>query len=100
MKTNIISIIIIVLFLTICIINYFTIKSYKKEVKELNAIIEQYQEAANPSGEVIDSLVYNIEYRDSIIYNIKTEYIKDVEVIKTLSDSALVDNFYKLVWAE
>lgn len=71
-----------------------------KEIVKLKEDIEYYKKAANPSGEIIDSLVYNIIYRDTIIYKSKTKYLYDIEIIKTATDSSVVDMFHKLVWAE
>lgn len=76
------------------------INKYKEEVIELTEIIDKYKQAANPSKEKIDSLVYNIKYRDSIIYDIKTKYVEDVKVIKNMPDSSVVDMFKELVWAD
>lgn len=75
------------------------INKYKEEVIELTEIIDKYKQAANPSKEKIDSLVYNIQYRDSIIYDIKTKYVEDVKIIKNMPDSSVVDMFKELVWA-
>lgn len=76
------------------------INKYKEEVIELTEIIDKYKQAANPSKEKIDSLVYNIKYRDSIIYDIKTKYVEDVKVIKNMPDSSVVDMFKELVWTD
>lgn len=101
---NILSIITTGVLGIILLIIFFTyrnkIDKQKEEITILNEQIEKYKQAANPSKEIIDSLVYNIEYRDSIIYNIKHKYINDVEIIKNMSDSVAIDIFNKLVWAE
>lgn len=76
------------------------INKYKEEVIELTEEIERYKQAANPSKEKIDSLVYNIQHRDSIIYDIKTKYVEDVKVIKDMPDSSVVNMFKELVWAD
>ena len=76
------------------------INKYKEEVIELTEEIERYKQAANPSKEKIDSLVYNIQYRDSIIYDIKTKYVEDVKVIKDMPDSSVINMFKELVWAD
>ena len=85
-----------------CILGYYDnkVKKYEKQIIELKAEIEEYKKAANPSKEIIDSLVYNIEYRDSIIYYKKVKYVEDVEIIKNMPDSAIVDKFKELVWSE
>ena len=76
------------------------INKYKEEVIELTEEIERYKQAANPSKEKIDSLVYNIQHRDSIIYDIKTKYVEDVKIIENMPDSSVVDMFKELVWAD
>ena len=95
-------IIFIVIFIIACIGGYYYIRigNYKKEIAELNRQINEYKSAANPSKEIIDSIEYNIIYRDSIIYKLKTEYVKDVEVIKNMPDSCAVNLFKELVWAD
>lgn len=100
MKDWIASLLLVILCIIIGLNFYFTVKSKNKKIDLLNKEIEYYKEAANPSGEIIDSLVYNIKYRDSIVWNIKTKYIEDVEVIKNMPDSAAVELFNQLVWAE
>lgn len=79
---------------------YFNIKHKNNKIEELTKQIEYYKQAANPSKESIDSLVYNIHYRDSIIYNIKHKYITDVELVKEMSDSTVVNYFKQLVWTD
>lgn len=76
------------------------IKTYRKQIIELNAKIEYYKQAANPSKEKIDSLQYDIHNRDSIIYDIKIKYIEDVEIIKNMPDSSTVSLFKELVWSD
>lgn len=76
------------------------LNKYKEQIIELTEEIEQYKQAANPSKEKIDSLVYNISYRDSVIVNIKKKYVEDTEYIKNMPDSSVVDMFKELVWAE
>lgn len=76
------------------------INKYKEQIIELTEEIEQYKQAANPSKERIDSLVYNISYRDSVIINIKKKYVEDTEYIKNMPDSSVVNMFKELVWAE
>lgn len=100
-KITIISCIICCTFIA-CILGYCSneLKKYEKQIIILNEQIEKYKQAANPSKETIDSLVYNIEYRDTIIYNIKHKYINDVEIIKNMPDSVAVDVFNKLVWSD
>ena len=92
--------IVLLLFSGVILYGYFTIKNKDKQIDTLTEQVEYYKQAANPSKEIIDSLVYNIQYRDSIIYNIKYEYITNVEIVKEMSDSAVVDYFKQLVWTD
>lgn len=100
-KIAIIFCIIFIIVLT-CILGYYSnqIDIYRKHIIKLNNQIEYYKQAANPSKEKIDSLQYDIHYRDSIIYNIKTKYIEDVEIVKNMPDSNTVNLFKELVWAD
>lgn len=84
----------------ICIYSSNKIDNLNKQIIELNNQIEYYKKAANPSKEKIDSLQYDIHRRDSIIYDIKTKYIKDVEIVKNMPDSNAVSLFKELVWAD
>lgn len=100
MKQWVIWLIVGLLFVGTILYGYFTIRNKNKQINELTNQIEYYKQAADPCKEIIDSLVYNIHYRDSIIYNIKTEYITNVEIVKEMSDSAVVDYFKQLVWSD
>lgn len=73
---------------------------YKKEIANLENKLNQYENVDVPSIGEIDSLKVNISYKDSIIKQIKIEYIKDVEWVKNMPDSAAVTLFHQLVWAE
>lgn len=45
----------------------------------------------------LDSIKYNIIYRDTIIYRIKEEMINEVNEVKHLNDSSSIIEFKKLV---
>ena len=100
MNKYIIPFICFIIAICVCLNMQYRINSYKKQIIELTEEIEQYKQAANPSKERIDSLVYNISYRDSVIVNIKKKYVEDTEYIKNMPDSSVVDMFKELVWAE
>lgn len=100
MKKWVVWLIVGLLFVGIVLYGYFTIRNKNKQITELTEQIEYYKQAANPHKEIIDSLVYNIHYRDTIIYNIKQKYITDVEIVKEMSDSVVVDYFKQLVWSD
>lgn len=74
--------------------------TYKKEIANLEDKLKQYENIYIPSTGEIDSLKADINYKDSIIKQIKLEYIKDVEWVKNMPDSAAVALFHQLVWAE
>lgn len=88
--------------IAICIYSgmQYKINNYKKQIIELTEEIEQYKQAANPSKEKIDSLIYNITYRDSVIFNIRKKYVEETEYIKNMPDSSVVNMFKELVWAD
>lgn len=87
----------------ICLFFFFafkTVENKSKEIEKLKAEIEYYKQAEKPNPQIIDSIAYNIEYRDSTIYKLKQDFKYDVEIIKSMPDSALINKFYKLVWAD
>lgn len=47
-----------------------------------------------------DSIIYNIQYKDSTIVRIKKEYKDEIEYVKRLDDSESVVMFNKLVWSD
>lgn len=71
----------------------------KQKIEELTNKVKQYESIEIPSTGELDSLKNDINYKDSIIKQIKTEYIKDVEWVKNMPDSAAVALFHQLVWA-
>jgi hypothetical protein len=71
-----------------------------KTIAELNAKLKQYESIQLPSKGEIDSLKANISNKDSIIKQIKIEYIKDVEIVKNMPDSDAVNLFHQLVWSD
>ena len=83
-----------------CFFAFKTIENKSKEIEKLKAEIKYYKQAEKPNPQVIDSIAYNIEHRDSIIYKLKQDFKYDVEIIKSMPDSALVNKFYELVWAD
>lgn len=71
-----------------------------KTIAELNAKLKQYESVELPFTGEIDSIKTNISYKDSIIKQIKVEYVKDVEWVKNMPDSTAVALFHQLVWAD
>lgn len=89
----------LVLLFALSIIFVITTNKQRKQINELTKEIEYYKEAETPFKESIDSVVYRIVYRNSIIYNIKQDYLYDSEVIKNMSDTAAVGWFLQSVWS-
>lgn len=75
-------------------INYDKLnKKYNKALNELN----YYHNIDSIAIHKIDSIEYNIKQKDSIIYNIKTEYINEIEIIKANNDIDALAQFKELV---
>lgn len=75
-------------------INYNNLnKEYNKVLNELN----YYHNIDTVAIHKINSIEYNIKQKDSIIYNIKTEFINEIEIIKANNDIDAVAQFKELV---
>ena len=75
-------------------INYIeSNKKYNKALNELN----YYHNIDSTAIHKIDSIEYNIKQKDSIIYNIKIEYINEIEIIKANNDIDALAQFKELV---
>ena len=75
-------------------INYDKLNNkYNKALNELN----YYHNIDSTVIHKIDSIEYNIKQKDSIIYNIKTEYINEIEIIKANNDIDALAQFKELV---
>lgn len=81
------------------IIIFKTLDNKNKVINELTYKLKQYENIDVPFTGEIDSLKQDIAAKDSIIKQIKIEYIKDVEWVKNMPDSAAVTLFHQLVWA-
>ena len=78
-------------------INYDNLnKKYNEVLNELN----YYHNIDTNAIHKIDSIEYNIRQKDSIIYNIKTEFINEIEIIKANNDIDAVAQFKELVESE
>lgn len=80
---------------------------YKVKYKKLNndydkvvTELEYYHNIDTNAIHKIDSIEYNIKQKDSIIYNIKTEFINEIEIIKANNDIDAVTQFKQLVESE
>ena len=94
------SISVIALLIVIIVISFSINFSQRKKIIELNDKIEYYKNIDSTYTHKKDSIIYNIQERDSIIYNIKQKTIYETEIIKSMSDSELVNTFNKLVWTK
>ena len=91
---SIIYLIFIIAFSIIYCIDYTKLKKkYNKALIEL----EYYHNIDTTAIHKIDSIEYNIRQKDSIIYNIKTEFINEIEIIKANNDIDAVAQFKELV---
>lgn len=74
--------------------------NYKKLNNDYNKVLtelEYYHNIDTNAIHKIDSIEYNIRQKDSIIYNIKTEFINEIEIIKANNDVDAVAQFKELV---
>lgn len=77
--------------------------NYKKLNNDYNKVLtelEYYHNIDTNAIHKIDSIEYNIRQKDSIIYNIKTKYINEIEIIKANNDIDAVTQFQQLVESE
>lgn len=68
-------------------------EKYNEALNELN----YYHNVDTTAIHKIDSIEYNIKQKDSIIYNIKTEFINEIEIIKANNDIDALTQFKELV---
>lgn len=103
-KKSILYYIIIALPILCLFISYIVVLSRSEKqrilIDELNAKIEYYNKLDSSYVARKDSIAYNIDYRDSVIYDIRYEYETQKEIIATMPDDVIVDKFKELVWAE
>jgi hypothetical protein len=97
---NYLNIVIGVCIVVFIVVSEIRINKYKKSIVNLTEELNEYKKIDVPSKGEIDSIKLNIQYKDSIISHITTEYIKDVEWVKNMPDSAAVALFNQLVWAD
>lgn len=92
--TSILYIIAVVILILAYSANYIKLKEkYNEALNELN----YYHNIDTAAIHKIDSIEYNIRQKDSIIYNIKTEFINEIEIIKANNDIDAVNQFKQLV---
>lgn len=98
-KKSVLIITILYLLSAIAISFVYKVK-YNKLNNEYNKVIDELEYYHNIDGVAIhkiDSIEYNIKQKDSIIYNIKTEFINEIEIIKANNDIDAVAQFKELV---
>ena len=98
-KKSVLIITILYLLNSIAISFVYKVK-YNKLNNEYNKVItelEYYHNIDTNAIHKIDSIEYNIRQKDSIIYNIKTEFINEIEIIKANNDIDAVAQFKELV---
>lgn len=103
-KKSILYYIIIALPIFCLFISYIVVLSRSEKqrilIDELNTKIEYYSKLDSSYVARKDSIAYNIDYRDSVIYDIRYEYETQKEIIASMPDDVIVDKFKELVWAE
>ena len=90
----------IVFIISILTVYIFEESKYKKLNKRYQQVIVEltyYKIIDTAAIHKIDSIEYNIKQKDSIIYNIKTEFINEIEIIKANNDIDAVAQFKELV---
>ena len=98
-KKSILIVTILYLLSIIAISIVYRVK-YKKLDNDYNKAITELEYYHNIDTAVIhkiDSIEYNIRQKDSIIYNIKTEFINEIEIIKANNDIDALAQFKELV---
>ena len=98
-KKSVLIITILYLLSSIAISFVYKVK-YNKLNDEYNKVIAElnyYRNIDTVAIHKIDSIEYNIRQKDSIIYNIKTEFINEIEIIKANNDIDAVAQFKELV---
>lgn len=98
-KKSILVVTILYLLSIIAISIVYRVK-YKKLNNDYNKVVtelEYYHNIDTVAIHKIDSIEYNIRQKDSIIYNIKTEFINEIEIIKANNDIDAVAQFKELV---
>lgn len=89
-----------IIFLVIIIALGISIRKYSTENRKLQDIVNYYKSIDSNVVEKVDSIEYNIQIKDSIIYELKKEYINEIEVVKANNDIDALSQFKELVGAE
>lgn len=89
-----------IIFLIIIIVLGISIRKYNIENRRLQDIVNYYNSIDSNVVEKVDSIEYNIQIKDSIIYELKKKYIDEIEIVKANNDIDALGQFKELVSAE
>ncbi|MBO6242969.1 MAG: hypothetical protein J6O41_00135 [Clostridia bacterium] len=89
-----------IIFLIIIIVLGISIRKYNIENRRLQDIVNYYNSIDSNVVEKVDSIEYNIQVKDSIIYELKKKYIDEIEIVKANNDIDALGQFKELVSAE
>lgn len=89
-----------IIFLIIIIVLGISIRKYNIENKRLQDIVNYYNSIDSNVVEKVDSIEYNIQVKDSIIYELKKKYIDEIEIVKANNDIDALGQFKELVSAK
>lgn len=98
-----ILILLIVFIISVLTIYIFEESKYKKLNKRYQQVVAEltyYKTIDTVAINKIDSIEYNIRQKDTTIYNIKKEFINEIEIIKANNDIDAVAQFKQLVESE
>ena len=84
----------------IIIVLGISIRKYNIENRRLQDIVNYYNSIDSNVVEKVDSIEYNIQVKDSIIYELKKKYIDEIEIVKANNDIDALGQFKELVSAE
>lgn len=84
----------------IIIVLGISIRKYNIENRRLQDIVNYYNSIDSNVVEKVDSIEYNIQIKDSIIYELKKKYIDEIEIVKANNDIDALGQFKELVSAE
>lgn len=89
--------ILLILFFIITVVLFIALYKSNSENKRLQDIVNYYNSIDSNVVEKVDSIEYNIQIKDSIIYELKKEYINEIEIVKANNDIDALNQFKELV---
>lgn len=89
----------------LCVVIILIVGSFwylQQKYNETKDELDYYKTIVETANNTVkrDSIVYNIQYKDSTIVRIKKEYKNEIEYVKGLNDSESVVKFNELVWSD